>query len=49
MRLRTREFDHVEAFAAHALMTEEQLQADLLVRARRTLDENDDGPLPEWH
>jgi hypothetical protein len=47
LRVRRREFDHVEAFAAHALMSEEQLQADPLVRAGRPLVENDDGPPPE--
>jgi hypothetical protein len=49
LRLRRREFDHVEPFVAHALMSEEQLQADLLARAGRPLDENDEGPPPEWY
>jgi hypothetical protein len=48
LRLRRHEFD-VEAVGANALMSEEQLQADLLERAGRALDENDDGPAPEWY
>jgi hypothetical protein len=49
LRLRRREFDHVEAFAAHPLMSDEQLDADLVERGERPLDENDDGPPPEWY
>lgn len=48
LRLRRCEFDHVEAFAAQALMSEEQLPADLLKRAGRPLDEDEEGA-PEWN
>ena len=44
-RLRSRELDRVEAFAARCLQTEDELMDDLLARARRPLA--DDSLEPE--